>query len=451
MPAQLIQGSVQENLIKLTIPMIWGVFAVIFFNLVDTYFVGQLGTTELAAMSFTFPVVMILGSIAMGLGIGASSVISRAIGEGDSVKVKYLTTNSLLLSLLIVGIAVTIGLQTIDPLFTKLGAEGQTLFYIREYMTVWYWGMIFLVVPMVGNNAIRASGDTFTPSLIMIVAGLVNIALDPIFIFGWGIVPPLGLPGAAIATVISRAITLIFSLYLLHFRLKLIIWKIPPLKPAWRCWKEILSVGIPASGSNMINPVAIALVTSLIATYSPEAVAGFGVASRIEALGVIGLMALSAGIGPFVGQNWGAKEYGRVQEAWKISVNFCLIWGVCIAVILIFAAEAIARLFNADPQVIAIASLYLRWVSLSYATYGLIIVASALFNALGKPLASLSLITTRMLFLYLPIAYLGSWLWGIEGIFLAAFLANLLVGIAAYWLQRRICLEEAKKTESFSC
>ncbi|MEL6765514.1 MAG: MATE family efflux transporter, partial [Cyanobacteria bacterium J06607_6] len=169
----------------MTLPMVGGVFAIVAFNLADTFFVGQLGTQQLAAVSFTFPVVLLLGSLAMGLGIGASSVIARAIGEGDRDRVRRFTTNSLLLALTAVILFVLLGLATIDPLFTLLGATPEQLPLVREYMQIWYFGMVFLVVPMVGNSAIRAAGNTATPSLIMTMAAGLNILLDPLLIFGW--------------------------------------------------------------------------------------------------------------------------------------------------------------------------------------------------------------------------------------------------------------------------
>ena len=179
MKAKLTEGSVGMGLIKLTLPLIWGVFAVIGFSLADTYFVAQLGTRELAAMSFTFPVVTILGSIAMGLGTGTASIIGRAIGEGNHYRVQRLTTDSLMMSLPIVAIFALFGLATISPLFTALGAGAEVLPLVRDYMSIWYIGIICLVVPLVGNSAIRASGNTAVPSLIMIVAAAVNVALDP--------------------------------------------------------------------------------------------------------------------------------------------------------------------------------------------------------------------------------------------------------------------------------
>ena len=140
---------------------------------------------------------------------------------------------------------------------------------------------------MVGNSAIRASGNTAVPSIIMIVAAVVNIALDPIFIFGWGLFPALGIKGAAIATVISRAATLVASLGFLHYRERLLVFNLPNLKELWRNWLDLLSVGVPAVTSNLISPISIAFITTLMARYGSEAVAGFGVASRVEMMSLI--------------------------------------------------------------------------------------------------------------------------------------------------------------------
>ncbi|MGK7946735.1 MAG: MATE family efflux transporter [Microcystaceae cyanobacterium] len=449
MKQSLTQGQVSTQLLKLTIPMVWGIFAVIAFNLVDTYFVGQLGTQELAAMSFTFPVVMIFGSVSMGLGIGASSVIARAIGEGDRYRVQALTTHSLTLALLLVIVCAMGGLATIDPLFRQLGASAEILPLIRQYMTIWYWGMICLVVPMVGNSAIRAAGNTLVPSLIMTIAAIVNIALDPIFIFGVGNFEGLGLRGAAIATVIGRTITLIISLWFLHFRLNLILWKWPKKEEMLNIWRSVLIIGLPATASSMISPFSVALITRLIATYGATAVAGFGVASRIEAFSVLGVMGLSASIGPFVGQNWGAKLYDRVHQSLLLSFRWCTLWGIGVATILAIFAPNIARLFDNDATVLSVAVNYLRIVPISYGFLGIIFVVGAAFNALGKPLSSMKINICRMILVYVPLAYLGSSLWGIMGIFSATLIANVSVGIVAYiWIQRQTggIIEQPKLT-----
>ena len=432
MKSKLTEGPVGLQLLKLTLPLVWGVFAVIAFSLADTYFVAQLGTNELAAMSFTFPVVMVLGSVAMGLGVGASSIIARAIGSGDRYRVQRLTTDSLVLSLLVVGILVGLGLATIKPLFTTLGAGPEALPLVRDYMGVWYLGMIFLIVPLVGNSALRASGNTIVPSLIMTVAAAVNILLDPLFIFGWGDFPTLGIKGAALATVISRAATLVASLAFLHFRERLLLFALPKLKEVWQSWISILSVGLPAAATNLIVPISVGLLTSLMARYGPEAVAGFGIASRVEAFALIAPLALSASIGPFVGQNWGANQRSRVNQALRLSFWFCLAWGGLIAVIVGANASGIAAWFDSEPAVVASAAAYLTTVPLSYGALGIIYIFSSTFNALGKPLPSVAMTLSRMFLLYVPLAYLGSWLFGVQGVFGAACLSNVAVGIGVY-------------------
>ncbi|MDJ0634634.1 MAG: MATE family efflux transporter [Xenococcaceae cyanobacterium MO_188.B29] len=439
MQQRLLEGNVGEQLIKLTIPMIWGVLAITAFNIVDTYFVGQLGTKPLAAMSFTFPVVMTLGSLAMGLGVGTSSVIARAIGEGDRDRVQRLTTDSLTLSLIIVVIFVFLGLITIDPLFTALGAGADVLPWIRSYMQIWYFGMIFLVIPMVGNSAIRASGNTVTPSIIMIVAAGVNIVLDPLLIVGWGGFPRLEIEGAAIATVVSRATTLVAALLVLHYREKMLCFNLPKFQIILASWQKILQIGLPAAATSMITPISMGLITSAIAFYGAEAVAAFGVASRIESFSLIVIMALSASIGPFVGQNWGAKKYHRVHRALNLSYLFCLGWGIMVAAILAPSASWLASLFNSDPQIIQIATRYLWFVPISYAAAGIIFIASSTFNALGKPIPSMIMTVSRMVVLYIPLAYIGSQVFGINGIFAAACIANLVVGIGAYIWNQKTC------------
>ncbi|NET10060.1 MAG: MATE family efflux transporter [Merismopedia sp. SIO2A8] len=439
MPQSLTQGPVGPTLTKLTLPMVWGIFALIAFNVADTYFVGQLGTNELAAMSFTFPVVMTLGSLALGLGTGASSIIARAIGEGDRSRVQRFTTNSLTLALVTVGIFVTIGLLTIDPLFTVLGADEETLPLIREYMQIWYFGMICLVVPMVGNSAIRAAGNTLTPSIIMTLSAVINIILDPLLILGIGGFPRMELQGAAIATIGARAVTLVASLLVLRFKEDLLSSKLPDMEETLWCWRDILYVGVPAAATSMITPISIGVITAMLAAFGAASVAAFGVASRIESFAMIALVALSVSIGPFVGQNWGAKAYGRVRKALQLSVFFCMGWGILLAILLAVSRQSLARLFNADPEVVAIASAYLLIVPASYGAAGIVQVSSSTFNALGRPIPAVLMTVGRMVGLYIPLAFLGGRFFGVTGIFIAACLSNLIAGLGAYLWNQRAC------------
>lgn len=448
MNRRLTEGPVASQLVRLTLPMVWGLFALIAFNLVDTYFVGQLGTAQLAAMSFTFPVVMTLGNLAFGLGVGATSVIARAIGEGDMRRVQRFTTNSLTLALTAVFLFASIGLFTIDPLFKLLGAGPDILPYVREYMQIWYLGIVFLVVPIVGNSAIRAAGNTLTPSIIMTIAAGTNIVLDPLLINGALGFPRLELQGAALATVIARAISLIAALWVLRFKEKLLSSQIPDLQETLWCWRDILTVGLPAAAASMITPISIGGITRLLAIHGAAAVAAFGLASRVESLALIAVFALAASMGPFVGQNWGAREIGRVRLALGQGYRFSLIWGLLMVVVLGLTARSLATLFNPDPEVIAIATQYLWLVPISYGTLGILQVTSSAFNAMGKPIPSIVITATHMIGCYIPLAYIGGQIAGPTGIFAAAAIANLLVGFGAHWWSRKTCLAQIDLTAS---
>ncbi|GAK60077.1 MATE efflux family protein [Candidatus Vecturithrix granuli] len=431
--AQLIEGSIAKTLFNLTIPMMLGMLGMSAFNLTDTYFVGQLGTRELAAMSFTFPVVMIISSLAHGLGIGVSAVVSRAIGEGDQKKVQRLTTDSLVLSLLLVVSFVATGLLTITPLFRFLGATPEILPLIERYMRVWYLGMIAVVIPMVGNSATRATGDTKTPGMIMLVAVFVNIILDPLFIFGIGPFPRLEIVGAALATVFGRTITLCVALWVLIRRDKMITFERPSLNTLLQSWKHMLYIGLPTAGTNMLLPISAGIITKLIATYGPAAVAGFGVATRVEMFALLPVMALSSVLGPFIGQNWGAKKYERVWAGSSYSHRFSIGWGLGMFLLLAFSGKFIASLFNPDPVVISTAATYLWIVPLGYGAQGGLRLSTIALTVLHKPLRSALITLVQAFILHIPLAYLGSQIFDLKGVFSAAVMSYLIAALIAYW------------------
>lgn len=436
--AVLVEGAIGKVLFKLTVPMIFGILSMVAFNLVDTFFVGQLGTIELAALSFTFPVVLIVSSLAMGLGMGVAAVVSRAIGEGNTRKVKELTTDSLILSLLVVAVFIVLGLLTLEPIFRLIGANAETLPLIKQYMKIWYPGMIFVVIPMVGNNAIRGIGDTKTPSIIMLVAVFINCILDPLLIFGIGPFPRLELAGAAIATVVARASTLVVSLYVLTHREKMLTFAKRTFRSVRRSWKSILYIGLPAAGTRIVIPLVIGVITRLIASYGPEYVAGFGVASRIEIFALAVIWALASVIGPFVGQNWGAGKTDRVRAGIKKCEEFSIAWGLGMFVFLAVAAEPIASIFNDNPIVIKTIVIYLRIVPISFGLEGILILMAAALYVLHKPFHAMGLVVVQMVILYIPLAHVGSALIGLKGVFIAAAIAYGLSGILAHFLTNSV-------------
>ncbi len=435
----LTSGATWKKLVQLAGPMVFGIVAVISVSLVDTYYVGQLGTQQLTALSFTFPVTLTVSSLAIGLGAGASSVVSRAIGANETDDAKRLATDSLALALLLVACVAIAGYLMIDPLFAMLGASGETLDMIGQYMRIWFLAIPLLVVPIVANSIVRAVGDTFWPSVVMVSSALTNIAITPIFIFGWGPVPAFGIQGAAIGTLIAWLVTVFGAFALVAWREKMLIFGLPSLDVLWRSWTRVLAVGVPASVGNAVNPLGIAAVTSILAGFGEVVVAGFGVATRVESLAVIPMLALSSAIGPFTGQNWGAGKCDRVGEALKFSYIVCAVWAGVLALFFWVAAEPIIGLFSQEAEVIDAATTYLAIVPLSLWGYGVVIITAGAFNALGRSHYGLGLYLIRTAVLYVPLSFVASMMAESEAVFYGIAIANALAGVAVgsfafYWL-----------------
>ncbi len=427
----LTEGNIRRQLIDLTWPMLLGSMGMVVFNLVDTFFVGQLGVHELAAMSFSFPVIMFLNSLAQGVGIGTSSLISRHIIHTERVQVKMMASRAILLGVIIVMIFVIAGIYTIRPLFSALGAEKEVLGYVEDYMRIWYFGVPFVVIPMIGNNIVRGTGDTFTPGMIMLAIAIVNGILDPLFIFGLGPFPELGIKGAALATVIARAIGLITILVIL-IRHHLITVKFGRIREMLQTWRQGLYIAGPAALSRLIIPLSVGLITRILAGYGKEAVAAFGVASRVEMFAMMLIIALGSVMLIFMGQNLSKHQFDRIRSALKISMRFSIIWGVIIYVILLFAGYYIASAFTDDRLVMDVAKHYFLIIGASYGLQGLGMLSAASFNGLNKPLPSAFFSALRMLVIYVPLAWIGSHFFEINGVFWAGFIANITFGVFSY-------------------
>ncbi len=445
--ARLTQGPVGRHLVDMTVPVLYGITMMMAQNFADAWFIGQVGDRELAALSFAFPVLMVVTSVAIGLGAGTSSVVARAIGAHDHRRARRLATDSLLLSFGITALICIAGILTIDPLFTLLGAPADMLPLIGGYMRILYAGVPFVVVGMVGMSSMRATGDTRLPSRLMVIASILNVLLDPLLIFGIGPFPRMELEGAAMAALLARASIFAGTLYIMHQRLDLLTFKPPRSAEMRSSWADILHVGIPAAGTNAVIPVATGVITAMLARYGPDAVAGFGVATRVESLMLVIYYAMSAIIGPFVGQNMSAGQADRIFRALRLCALFCLGSGLVIAVLLAALSDFLPSLFSDSDDVTGVASLFLWIAPVSYGAYGMVMVMNASFNGMGKPLPAVFVSVARMALLYIPLAMLGDRLFGIAGIFGAYALSNLAMGALSYVWARASVQPQCDKHE----
>lgn len=435
---KLLHGAEGATIRSLMIPMLLGMIAMIAYNLADVYFVSRLGTRELAAISFTYPVVFFIGAITVGFGHGTSSVCSRLYGANRTDDVGRVTVHAILLALLTSITLVAIGIATIDPLFRMLGADDTTLPIIHEYMRIYYLGVAFNVGPLIANPVLRASGDAKTPARIMMLAAAMNIVLDPILIFGLLGVPRLGMQGAALATVIANGCTMVVSFVALYSRANVVFPRTPAFGLLMDSWRRILHVGIPSMTSTAIAPVTTAFITYQVSQFGQAAVAGFGVASRIESLSLLVLMALGTAVTPFVGQNFGAGRMDRVRKGVTWCQQFSVGYGLLVALALLIAAPWIVAAFTSNETATATALLHLRIVPISYFAIGFALAASNSFNAIGRPLPAMVIAMTRTILVYAPLAHLLAWLFGLIGVFVAASIANLLAGVIGFIWYRRM-------------
>lgn len=435
----MLNGDIKQTLISMTMPMIVGMVMLMTFSLVDTFFVSMLGTNELAAISFTFPVTFTVISLNIGLGIGTSAIIGKYLGSGQTEYAKSLATGALMLSLVLVGMLALVGINTIKPVFNSMGATPELMIHIQAYMGPWYLAGVLLAVPMVGNSVLRASGDTKTPSIIMATGGAINAALDPVFIFGFGPVPAYGIKGAAIATTIAWAVCVIWIIYLLAVKRKLMEPRLLKFKEFWQASSGVLKIGLPAAGANMLTPIAGGIMTAVVASYGAEAVAAWGVGNRLESIACIVVLALSMSLPPFISQNYGANNFERIKAAFNASAVFVLLWQLFVFVVMLLLANPIASVFAQEQSVIRDITLFLYIVPLGYGLQGIVILTNSSFNAMHMPISALVLSILRLFILYVPIASLGSYYYGLIGLFWGCVIANVLTaGCSYYWIRKII-------------
>ena len=444
MASTLTSGSVSGNLRKQATPFAWALVAIFSFEAVDLFFISRLGDAPLAAIAFTFPIVWLVYGIFIGFEAGTASCVSRAVGRNDNKLACRLTTDTTVLAILVAFVIVIIGLFSIDPVFGLLGATDDLMPLIREFMEVWYWVVPADSALWTSLAAIRARGNTLLESKIIIGSALINLVLDPILIFGLFGAPAMGVRGAAVATLIATLIMLVFTIYYLN-RLRVYANVIAPVREILYSWTHMLKIGVPAMATNAIIPVSNAIVVALIATIGVDAVAGFGIAMRLEPMVLIPFYALSAVSSPFAGQNLGGNHFDRLFEARRVATRFCIGFGLALAAFISLAAWPLSGLFSQSDSIRQVAANYIWIVSLSYGAYGVVMSVNAMFNGLGVPIPGLIITLARVLVIFLPLALLGKHYYGLKGLFAASTISNLLIGwIAWVWLGHQITKMRAK-------
>ena len=439
----LTRGGVGSQLRRMTIPFFLGISSMILGSMIETIYVGMLGAKELAAYSFMFPVIMGLTSLSMGVGIGASSVISRAEGAGDrGLAIRYVTHTFILTTILSVVLISTVYFW-LEDLYAMIGAEGEVLRLVVSFAQIWVLGLFTFTLPMVASTVLRAFGIARAPGSIMTISAMVQIIVSPFLIFGLFGLPTFGLLGSAYSFVLIGVFRLLAFVYLVLREDILLHRKV--FKDFMRSVAAIMKVAVPAMLSNLIGPITLGITIALLAEHGDSVVAGFGIVSRIEMLITMILGALASSVAPFVGQNWGACKIDRIRRGLFISYVFCLCWGMVCFLLLAPSGEFLVTWINDDVALIDAATWFLIIVPISFGLMGVGNIAGSLFVALGKPIPPTLLSVLRSIVIYLPLAIYLDEEFGYVGIFSAIVIANFAYGGVAFLWGRLMFEAEVKK------
>lgn len=443
----VLEGSVTRHILRMLGPFSLAIIALISTGIVDTIYLGRLtdvarpnlAIMALAALGFAFPISFIGNSVSIGLSAGTMSAVSRALGQGDEARARRHSAAAIFLGLTVMSITVAFMLLIARFVLPLAGASKEVALLSYSYLVIVMPGLILVSIASASNNILRGYGEAALPSSILILGSLINIALDPFLIFGWGPFPRLEIQGAAIATFTGNAIAAAYGFYIVFFHRKAIDFAGMTFSSMKRAWLIIGKVGLPAAGTNVIIPIATFAAVAIIGNTLGEAdVAAFTVASRAELLSVGLLFALSACIGAVTGRNGGAGKTDRVREAFKTSYWICFIWSTITAAVLALFANQIAGFFTSDQMLIAKIIPYFYIVPITIFAYGFVFVSAAGLNALGHPLYGLIYTIIRSLILYVGLIALGVHIAGLTGAFVGVAVANIVSGvIAIVWTMKK--------------
>ncbi|MBX7533032.1 MATE family efflux transporter [Qipengyuania sp. 1XM1-15A] len=436
--AKLTKGSIRGHLVTQTLPMIIGVAAIMSVGLIDAYFIGQLGSAELAAVSFIFPITIALSSLGVGVMVGINSVIARALGEGDEARAERRANFGVVFALtigVILGFALFL---LLDPLFRLMQASDELLPLIRDYMQPYSLGMPVLLTQMGLQGVLRGQGEARYVSMISITYSVVNWILDPILITGAFGFDGFGVAGAAYATIAGFLVAILVALFFIRRTSIAIHPTLIRECDLGASSKAIIGVAGPAAFSNAINPIGLSVLTALLASQGEDAVAGFGAAGRLQSFAVVPLLALSGSIGAIVGQNWGANRADRSRRAMYWAGLFCVGYGITTALVLFLFGDWFADFFTDDEAVIAQFSRYLEISVWGYAGFGLLITANGALNAVDRAPFALAQSAARVFLVMLPFGWLLRGAWGADAIYGAELVANLaggaLAALVVWWV-----------------
>lgn len=440
----LKEEKIPKALLKLSLPAIIGILISAIYNVVDTLFVGMLNDTRaIGAIAISYPLFMLIAALGQMIGVGGGNIISRFLGAQDRKNSNTTLNLSIVLGIILSIITTIFGVIYLELILKRLGATPTILPYAKTYTLIIILGTGFTVMNMILNNSIRAEGNSRYSMYAIGLGAILNIILDPIFIF----VLDFGIKGAAIATVISQFTSTLF-LFKYYFTksslLKLSFKKFPYKKSILY---SILIVGLPSFSRQVLVSISMAVYNNTLEMYGDTAIAAGGIAMRVVSIIMFSIFGFAQGFQPLVAYNYGRGNYSRIMKAFKVSLMWVTIYSLVLNCMYIAFSNVIVKMFSLDPEVIRLGQLNLYSLNIFFFTFGITTIVTTLYQSLGKGRESFILASCRNGFFFIPLIYILDYKFGLNGIIASNAIADLLAGLFTLYYIIKIVkeIENSKK------
>ena len=424
-------APIPNALMALGIPIMIGMLINALYNLVDAYFVGGLGETQMGAISIVFP----LGQVVVGLGLmfgnGAASYLSRLLGRGDKGTAHKVASTALYSSVFIGAVIIILAAIFLKPILAMLGATDTIMPYALAYARIYVISSIFNVFNVTMNNIVTSEGAAKTTMCALLLGAVLNIGMDPVFIYTLD----MGVAGAAIATAISQFVsTLVYLSYMLRKK-SAITFRVREFALNGQMMTEILKIGVPTLTFQLLASLSIALVNRAAMDYGDAVIAGMGAVTRITSMGTLVVFGFLKGFQPIAGFSYGAKKFDRLREATKTSIRWSTIFCVAVGSLMaLLSTQIISQFTDGNAEMISVGSKSLMANGLSFFLFGFYTVYSSLFLALGKGTAGFILGACRQGICFVPAILILPMACGINGILYAQPAADVLSAIITVFM-----------------
>ena len=424
-------APIPKALLALGLPTMIGMLINALYNLVDTYFVGGLGTDQMGAVTVAFP----LGQIVVGLGLlfgnGAAAYLSRLLGRGDKDTANKVASTALYSSVLIGGIVILCFVIFLEPILRQTGAIESVMPYAVTYTSIYITFSIFNVFNVTMNNIVSSEGAAKTAMCALMAGAILNVVLDPIFIY----ILNFGVAGAAIATAISQIVSALIYLFYIFRKKSVFNFRIKECCFSKEIMSEILKIGIPTMVFQLLTSLSISMINNAAKEYGGSVLAAMGPLTKIMSMGSLIVFGFLKGFQPIAGFSYGAKKFDRLQEAIKTSILwstiFCVIFGLAAAV---FSTDIMSLFTKSDMEMIRVGSIVLRASGVSFILFGFYTVYSFLFLVMGKAKEGCILGACRQGICFVPVILILPMLWGLNGILYAQPIADVLSAIVTAFM-----------------